>query len=303
MSHVAASATLRAGAAAARSQTLSGLAGWRLVERVHHGHWCSLWRARSAEARATPDAEYALKIAHGAGEADWGRQMLRREAAVSRAVSHQHLLPVLSSQLAHAPPYIVLPLLEGVSLAEAQNSQTSTPLGHALWIVRQIAEALAALHQHRWLHGDVKPANIMVQPNGHATLIDLGFAQRFGETAQLAARAFCGTVRYAAPERLTSATAIGGASDCYSLGAVLFELLAGRPPFTSSDAHALAVAHVQETPPDVRQLAPQVPREASALVDQLLAKNPLRRPTASELVARLCRLEIALLDTEEIGHR
>jgi serine/threonine-protein kinase len=264
---------------------------------MHHGQWCSLWRARSADARATPDAEYALKISHGVGEADAGRQMLRREAAVSRAVSHQHLLPVLSSQLAHAPPYIVLPLLEGISLAEAQAAENGMPLGHALWIARQIAEGLTALHERNWLHGDVKPANIMVQPNGHATLIDLGFAQRFGEAAAVAARAFCGTIRYAAPERLTSATAIDGASDCYSLGAVLFELLASRPPFVARDAHALAVAHIQETPPDVRELSPQVPREASALVAQLLAKNPLRRPTAEELVARLCRLEIATLET------
>ena len=297
MPQVAHSVSPRASAAVTRSLALPAIDDWQLVENVHRGRWCSLWRGRPAEARAQLASEYALKIAHGDGaEGDWGRQMLRREAAVSRAVAQRHLITVLSTQTAHSPAYIVMPLVEGVTLASALSTKPVLPPGHTLWIARQTAEALAALHEAGWLHGDVKPDNVIVQPDGHATLIDLGFAQQLGEAASLAARMFCGTLRYAAPERFVSTTASSGNSDCYSLGVMLFEMLAGRAPFAARDAHDLAVAHLEQSPPDVREFAPQTPREVSRLLHELLAKNPLRRPTAAELVPRLCRLEIASLD-------
>jgi serine/threonine protein kinase len=296
MLHVRSTPPLRARPAQLHAASSPSVAGWQLVEPLHRGRWCSIWRARPSDGRSSPASEYAVKLAHGTGDdLDWGREMLRREAAVSRTVAQPHLLPVLSSQTAANPPHIVLPLLGGATLAEALAKYMVIPVCHALWIARQVAEALAALHECGWLHGDVKPDNVIVEPNGHATLIDLGFAQRSGEAASPAARTFRGTVRYAAPERFISATATSGASDCYSLGAMLFEMLTGRAPFDASDAHALAVAHVEHTPTNVRELAPQTPREVDRLVRELLAKNPLRRPTAAELISRVCRLEIASL--------
>lgn len=297
MPSVATRAPLRTTILANSPSSAPAIAGWQLDESLHRGRWCWLWRARPADARTAALSEYAIKIANNASDTDWGRQMLRREAAVSHSVGHRHLISVLSSHTAQTPAYIVMPLLAGASLAEALAARAAMPPGHALWIARQLAEALAALHERGWLHGDVKPENVIVQPNGHATLIDLGFAQQIGESASLAARMFCGTLRYAAPERFVSTTAIGGGSDCYSLGVMLFEMLAGRAPFELGDPHQLAVAHVEQSPPDVREFAPQVPREVSQLVQQLLAKTPLRRPTAAALVPQLCRLEIASLDT------
>jgi serine/threonine-protein kinase len=297
MPHVSHSAAARASVAVSHPPAPPVIDDWQLVELLHRGHWCSLWRARPAGARPTLFSQYALKLEQAA-DGDWGWQMLRREAAVSKCVSQRHLISVLSSQTAKRPAYIVMPILEGVTLSDALATQLPMPPGHALWIARQVAEGLGALHEGGWLHGDVKPENVIVQPDGHATLIDLGFAQRSGEAASLAARMFCGTLRYAAPERFVSTTSIGGASDCYALGAMLFEMLAGRPPFVSHDPHQLVVAHVEQTPPDVREFSPHVPREVSRLLAQLLAKNPLRRPTMGELVPRLCRLEITSLDSQ-----
>ena len=91
---------------------------------------------------------------------------------------HPHLIAVLSAQLETAPHYLVMPLLQGATLRTVLAACGPLPTPHALWIVRQIAESLAALHEAGWIHADVKPGNIHVSPSGHATLIDLGFALR-----------------------------------------------------------------------------------------------------------------------------
>ena len=162
-----------------------------------------------------------------------------------------------------------------------------------LWIARQTAEALDALHAAGWTHGDVSPGNIHVSPSGHVTLIDLSFARRRDEDGSAVDRPVMGTFRYIAPEHITSSLATDIRSDIYSLGVVLFEMLAGRAPFLGEDLAELAVEHRQSAPPDLRRLAPQVPREVALLVCQMMAKNPLRRPqTPRELIERLVRLEI-----------
>ena len=163
----------------------------------------------------------------------------------------------------------------------------------ALWIARQTAEALEALHAAGWMHGDVSPGNIHVSPSGHVTLMDLSFARRRDEDGSAADRPVMGTFRYIAPEHITSSLATDIRSDIYSLGVVLFEMLAGRVPFLGEDLAELAVEHRQSAPPDLRRLAPHVPREVALLVRQMMAKNPLRRPqTPRELIERLVRLEI-----------
>jgi len=163
----------------------------------------------------------------------------------------------------------------------------------ALWMVRQMAEALDALHQAGWIHGDVKPENIMLAPNGHVTLFDLNFARRGDESGSAANRCVMGTFEYLAPEWLTSALRADIRSDLYSLGAVLYRLLTGRQPFTAESPAELVTQHLQGIPPDLRTLAPHVPEKVARLVHQMLAKDPLRRPqTPEELVEKLMRWEI-----------
>ena len=157
-----------------------------------------------------------------------------------------------------------------------------------------MAEALAALDAGGWVHGDVKPANIFLSPRRHVTLLDLGFARRKGENAAPPDRCVLGTGHYLAPECITAAAGGDIRSDLYSLGAVLFQVLAGRLPLEGANLAELAVQHRQAAPPRLSRLAPQLPRELSALVGRMLAKDPLRRvQTPAELLRQLVSLEIA----------
>jgi serine/threonine-protein kinase len=157
-----------------------------------------------------------------------------------------------------------------------------------------VAEALEALHAAGWMHGDLKPGNVFLSPGGHVTLLDLGFARRCDETGSAVDRLLTGTCNYMAPELITSALGADIRSDIYSLGVVLFELLAGRLPFTGGSLTELTEQHRRCRPPDLRRLAPQLAGGVVQLVQQMLAKDPLRRPQSPcELIDRLVRLEIA----------
>jgi serine/threonine-protein kinase len=157
-------------------------------------------------------------------------------------------------------------------------------LSLALWLARQTAEALAALHAAGWMHADVKPGNLFVSAPAHVTLLGLGFARRPRECGSIVDRCVAGTVGYVAPEMITSAVRPDIRSDLYSLGATLFEMLTGRLPFE---------ARTLDTPLALRSLAPDLPRNVVDLVRELLAKDPFRRPqTPQELISRLAALEI-----------
>jgi eukaryotic-like serine/threonine-protein kinase len=265
--------------------------GWGLIEMFGQGRWSSLWRARPG---ARPDAwpgDYAVKLLKPEYAADPPCvEMLRREVYLGRKIAHPHLATVLDSHVQRAPYFLVLPFLDGVNLADALAASPPT-VSHALWLARQTAEALAALHQHGWRHSDVKPANIHVAPTGHVTLLDLGLAQPV-ESRAARDRAFAGSVAYGSPETFCAAQPIGAASDVYSLGIMLFEMLAGRVPFDHAEADVVAAAHLQMAPPDVRSLAPQTPGRVARVLRRMLAKDPLRRPTSAECAGLLMGLEI-----------
>jgi serine/threonine-protein kinase len=165
----------------------------------------------------------------------------------------------------------------------------------SVWTVRQTAAALGSLHQAGWLHGDIKPDNVLVSPQGHTTLVDLGLARRLGSRECLAGDILAGTYGYLSPESFLTGATLTQASDVYSLGAVLYELLAGQPMFDEAHPDRLALLHLRQTPPDVREAALDVPPPLAQLVMRMLAKQPLRRPAAEEIVRELTRLEISLL--------
>jgi serine/threonine-protein kinase len=222
--------------------------------------------------------------------------LLCREAMVGRVVAHPHLVAILSANVKQLPYYLVMPLLEGASLETAISQHAPLPVPYALWIARQIAEALAALHEAGWMHADVKPANIIVSTEGHATLVDLGFALKLDTEECAAGAALRGTMTYTAPEMISSAVSVNGQCDIYSLGVTLFEMLTGAPPFVASDPGKLALAHMQQAVPSPRRTAPLLSRDVSRLLEAMLAKQPLRRPNADELTRELADLEIATLE-------
>ena len=267
---------------------------WELVNFAAEGGLAQIFRARPAGSQPNQPALYALKMLLP----DWQNdaqavRLLKREALVGQSVSHPHLIPILHASLQQSPRFVVMPWLEGAALEQRLAAGQRFDLPQVLWIARQTAEALEALHRAGWMHGDVKPSNIMLSPGGHATLLDLGFARRTDETGSAVDRCVLGTFHYIAPEFLTSAIRADIRSDIYSLGAVLYRILAGRLPFAGHDLAELASQHKQSLPPELRRVAPHLPAGVARLIHQMLSKDPLRRPqNPRELIDILARLEI-----------
>lgn len=271
--------------------------GWELTRPLAKGRFSRVFLARPAGSTSPP--AHVVKWLDVAREDEAESvSWFRREALVGRLVSHPHLAPVLASHAQAAPYYLVMPWLAGKTLRQTLNSEKPLHLPVALGLARQLAEAMEALHLAGWMHSDIKPENTRVGTNGHLTLLDLGFARRLedGEVRERGrdySDCLVGDLRYAAPEALTSTFRRGVQGDIYSLGVILFELLAGRPPFLAREASALVNAHLREAPPDLRRLAPLIPGDLARWARTLLAKDPLRRPrSTAEVVRELTRWEI-----------
>jgi serine/threonine-protein kinase len=271
---------------------------WQLGEFFMRSRSADLYRARPAEQHDAAAYAYILKwVRQPAASDPLVRQSVVREALVGRQVSHQHLIPVLSQQTADERPFVVMPWIDGHPLDLVVRHVGRLPIPHALWIGRQVAEALQVLHDAGWIHGDVKPANIVVSTAGHATLVDLGSVQHRAQPLRSWERPLIGTLAYVAPEMLVTDRAIDAAADIYSLGATLYELLTGQPPFSATSAADMARAHLQQRPAEMVNVLPMAPPALNALVPQMLAKDPLRRPSsAAELIGTLTTLELETLE-------
>lgn len=268
---------------------------WQLLQPLGEGAMADVYLAAPGENASPAAARYALKVLKRCWEDDpVAVSLFAREAHLGQSISDPHLVPVLDWNLKSAPYYVAMPHLEGTTLEAQLRQNREVDLPVALWIVRQVAQGLDALHAAGWMHADVKPANIFISPGGHVTLIDLGYARGAHETGSVAERPLAGTLNYLAPEMLTSALSADIRSDIYSLGIVLYELLAGQLPYEGRNPVEVAALQRAGVPDRLRCLAPQLPPSAVTLVRQMMAKEPLRRPqTPSELVRRLTRLEIA----------
>ncbi len=268
---------------------------WEIVARLASGQMASVYLARPLGAAPAASGTYAVKRLDDRFHADaWALKMFRREAALGRRLSHPHLVAVLASHVDAPPYYLVMPYLSGRTLAHLLARKQRPELHEALWYARQASEALDYLAATGLRHGDVKPANFLVNRAGHGTLLDLGSACPVDDPEPAAKRRIVGTVSYLAPELVTSALRADVRSDLYSLGAMLYELLTGQPPFLVRDLAQLAQAQRRERPRALRELAPEVPREVAQLVHELLSKDPWRRPQSPrELIERLVSLEIA----------
>lgn len=293
------------------------LGRWIPVELVSEGPISRVFRARADRDKASDGEDGGDGAIYGeyAGErpACYALKVLRRrwlqdakavalmcrEVQAARSIHHPRVISVLAAGLQGPPYYVVTPWLSGRTLRDRLADRRPLDLPVALWIARQIAEALDGMYAAGWMHGDVKPGNVFISPQGHVTLLDLGFARQTSsvhaanETDPTDRRHFTGTGSYLAPESVTSTLVADIRGDIYSLGVLLFEMLTGRLPFTGDDLAEVVRAHRGTAAPNPRRFAPQIPIEVMRLVRQMLSKEPLRRPqTPAELAGRLSELEI-----------
>ena len=217
-------------------------------------------------------------------------ERFRREAQAAANLSHPNIVPVFDWGEDNGTYFIVMELIDGQSLAALlSQSRTLTPARSA-FVIAQVASALGYAHRSGVVHRDVKPGNILLTSDGQVKVTDFGIAQAVSTEDNLTqAGLVMGTATYFSPEQAEGA-AVDGRSDVYSLGIVLYELLAGRPPFMGDSPVAVATMHVNSVVPPTRELNPSVPSDLEAITMHALEKRPdMRYQTADEMRADLIR--------------
>ena len=218
-----------------------------------------------------------------------GPERFLREIRVAARLTHPHILPLHDSGEMDGLLYYVMPYIEGESLRAWLQREQRLPLQQALDLGREVADALDYAHQHGVVHRDIKPENILIA-NGQAVVADFGIARAVGGGAELltGAGGAVGTPMYMSPEQAGGNPDLDGRSDIYSLGCVLFEALAGVPPFSGPTAQAILVQRLLESPPALRSLNPEIPAAVEAVVARALARKPADRfATAAGLSSAL----------------
>jgi eukaryotic-like serine/threonine-protein kinase len=232
------------------------------------------------------DRRVALKVLLPELAASVGSERFLREIKIEAQLNHPHILPVYDSGEAGGLLFCVMPFIDGESLKERLSREGQLPCLDAFKITREIADALAFAHDRGLVHRDVKPGNILLEA-GHAILADFGLARAFTalEDQGLTRTGFAvGTPAYSSPEQ-AGGERVDGRSDLYSLGAVLYEMLAGQPPFVGPSVDSVVRQHMTAEPTSVRIMRPAVPEAAVYILDKLLAKSPADRySTAQELI-------------------
>jgi serine/threonine-protein kinase len=221
----------------------------------------------------------ALKVLSPELAAALGAERFLREIEIAARLHHPHILPLYDSGEADGLLYYVMPLAEGESLRERLEREKQLPVEDALLIAREVADALSYAHSHDVVHRDIKPENILLE-SGHAVVADFGIARAItaagGETLTATGIAI-GSPAYMSPEQAAGSKDLDGRSDLYSLGCVLYEMLAGQPPFTGPTVESVVHQQLAVEPHPITSLRPAVPAEVAAALARALAKTPADR--------------------------
>ncbi len=262
---------------------------YRLERKIGRGGMALVYLAHDLK----HDRRVALKVLHPQLAAALGKGRFLREIQIAAKLNHPHILPLHDSGEAGSFVYYVMPYVEGESLRNLLRREQQLPIDDALRIARALADALGYAHSLGVVHRDVKPENVLLS-EGHAVLADFGIARAIsfaGRDSLTATGASVGTPHYMSPEQASGSEAIDGRSDIYSLGCVLYEMLAGEPPFTGANPQAIVARHLSEQPPSIRVVRPSVPSDVEAVIEKSLEKIPADRfDTAAQFAQHLARL-------------
>ncbi|HEU4954306.1 MAG TPA: serine/threonine-protein kinase, partial [Gemmatimonadales bacterium] len=240
------------------------------------------------------DRPVALKVLHPELAATLGPDRFQREIRFAARLQHPHILTVLDSGTAGRRDggsellWFAMPFVEGESLRDRIRRERQLPVDVALQIGRETARALDYAHQHGIVHRDIKPENILLTSDGTTLVADFGIARALaGGDDRLTQTGFAiGTPAYMSPEQAAGDKGVDVRTDVYSLGAVLYEMLAGEPPFTGPTAQAIIARRLSEPPPSVRRSRPNVPEGVDQAIQRALAPVPADRFASAAELAR-----------------
>lgn len=249
--------------------TPSILGIWRVGSSIYASDHCVISLGQPADAIDNPRWEYAIKTFTTSHNQWTVKREISQIAEAGRLISHPNLLGVLDASATASNPYVVMPRLMGNSMQALLGSQEETSLPVAIWMTRQIAEALAAIHQAGWIHARVSPDHILLSSTGHATLINMGYSQKIHTSIP---DQEVQDSSFASPEYLAGDHAAIAAMDTFSLGRILWQWLT----ITSCESSTLL-------------------ERVATLVEQMVAPDPNERPTMESVVAKLKELEFSVL--------
>jgi serine/threonine-protein kinase len=257
---------------------------YRVEREIGHGGMATVYLAQDLK----HDRPVAIKVLRPELTAALGRERFLREIRIAAKLNHPHILTLHDSGDAGGFLYYVMPYVEGESLQERLAREKQLPVEEALRIVREVAAALTYAHARDVLHRDIKPANILLS-GGFALVADFGLARAItrakSSTVITKSGLAVGSPAYMSPEQGAGETELDGRSDVYSLGCVLYELLAGDPPFSASNPAALLARHAAAPVPPIRVLRPSVPPGVARALERALEKAPADRFRSAEELA------------------
>ena len=251
------------------------------------------------------DRRVAVKVLRPEASALLGRERFLREIHVVARLTHPHILPLHDSGAAGELLFYVMPLIEGETLRELLRREQQLGVDVAVRIVSQVADALDYAHQNGVVHRDVKPENVLLARD-HALVADFGIAHVLDDAAggqPLTELGLAiGTAAYMSPEQATGHDSVDGRTDVYALGCVLFEMLAGVPPFRGETARAILAARFAGPPPPLEEAVPGAPPHVCHAVGRALAPDPAERfRTASDFARALLPRPRETLDRQDLA--
>jgi len=257
------------------------LGGYRIVGPLGSGATSVVYRAEHVRL----GRQAALKLLTPAfGEADF-RDRFLRESQLAASLDHPSIVPVYDAGDEDGLLYIAMACVEGSDLKSLLAEEGRLPVRRALRIIGQIASALDAAHARGLVHRDVKPANILVAAEDRAYLSDFGVVKELASNGTTRTGSFVGTTEYSAPEQIEG-RAVDGRADVYALACVLYECIAGEPPFHRPSEVAVLNAHLHAPPPKLSRVGTEAAPALEPVIAKALSKSPLDRyATCGEFLA------------------
>src|SRR5436309_3738282 len=270
---------------------------YRLQARIGSGGMSTVYRALDE----TLQRQVAVKLMNREVATDSDQlERFRREARAVAQLSHPHIVGVIDAGEDENRPYIVFECVEGETLKEHIRRAGRLPVAEAVAYAIEIARALGAAHARQIVHRDVKPQNVLIDEQGAAKVTDFGIAQTLDAEGLTADGRVLGTTDYVSPEQALGRP-VTGQSDLYSLGVVLYEMLAGEVPFKGENQVAVAMKHVREPMPDLQSKRPEISAALAAVVDRATSKRQEDRyANDAELIADL--EDVLAIETARAGN-
>jgi eukaryotic-like serine/threonine-protein kinase len=290
----------------ARASLEAALAGrYAFVRELGRGGMATVYLANDLR----HDRPVALKVLHPHLATTLGPERFLREIRLAARLQHPHILTVLDSGESGGQLWFTMPYVEGESLRDRLNREKQLPVEDAVRIARQAAQGLQYAHQHGVVHRDIKPENLLLTGDGNTLVADFGIARALdaGAESKLTETGIVvGTPAYMSPEQGMGDRELDARTDVYSLGAVLYEMLAGTTPFTGPTAQAIMARRLTERPPSLQSVRESVPEEIDRAVAKALSRTPADRfASAAEFGAALAAgrtAEAATAPTRTVAH-